>query len=533
MSCKQTATKLSTRDVRLTNVFLLAIRHLLPVVGRTLQLYGSMPLRAYLDHVVVRTPSSYQPRDEVADAVYRYAAPLLGQAAAEKVRSELRDCPVILTANHHGVDFFAQSVQSTLLFGSRSLGGGVAATTVPVLACGSVPLNNVTYPRGALLYRSGAGGSYEFPKRLPILPDRLKRRMVTQVPAFKEAMVQKAHAKIAQMSQDNEITEKTAKSLRRIFASDYRALEVIGHNEYSNQAVILNSRIWRRLFAEASQAPELAYLEMEKVTSNLLAADLRDSCSLAFAMIFDPQLRAHLLQELDGIRGCWNHHELVRRWANRHQKRQHSPAQSCGTFLFWGINEAGHRIALVPAKRDRQPLLCGVDDGGKTWEIALLPQEIIQGLREKRLLPSLFISFLVISLARGTTCVGGYYQADYLPLMQQGTVAVLSEHSGFEQAAQFVAKVPTACYLSGMQAVMCQHEDGGLVPAGPIEIIRSGGLTAVDLQRLLSLTVREAHIASLFETITDVAPEVAELPDWRRILAKESRELLWNKVVVK
>ncbi len=522
------AAPLDSRGGSLAQSLLETVRRRLPVVDQTLRDYGNTPVSEYLRHVVAKPASGYQPRGEVAEAVYCYAAELLDEQVARQVRTDLSDCPAVLTANHHGVDFFAQSLQTTLLFSLRSADGGLSPATVPVLACGNVPLNNITYPRGALVYAGGFDGTGNWPRRLPLFPDRYKRRTVSLVAGFDETMVRRAEGRVAGLHRDGVITGAVAEALRGILMNDYNAPRVLDRETYSEQSVILNGRIWQQLFVDSAPAPQLVYLELERMAGMLLEADLRDQASLAFVTVFDAQLREDLLRELNGVRGCWQRQEFSRVAA-----QTHNTSTTVGTFLFWGIDESGRRVSLLPdGAGDKARLLCGLDDSGQAWQVPLQPQEIIQGLQERRLLPSLFTCYLVIGLARGVILAGGYYQANYLPAMQQGVVAALRRHGALNYVADWIARVPTKSYLSGMQAVMNRTSNGGLIPAGPVEIIADGGLKPEDIERIGSLTVADAHLASLLETVADVAPQACE-PGWRERLAEECGVLLEGKVVVR
>jgi len=147
------------------------------------------------------------------------------------------------------------------------------------------------------------------------------------------------------------------------------------------------------------------------------------------------------------------------------------------------------------------------------------------------MLPSIFSCFLVMALARGMTCVGGYYQADYLPKMQAGVVDALRSVEGYQAIA---LKVGLSCcdrYLSGMQMVM-NEQDKGLIPAGPIEVIAQGGLSDADLDHIESMTLLEGHYGSLVETLPDLIPEVLLDGDWQRNLAMDNYELLSNRALV-
>ena len=168
-----------------------------PVVKRTLDSYGQASLVDYLRQTLTICKNPLQPRNDLLEVVYRYAAPLLGDTVAEQAVQELQTLPAVLTANHHGVDFMAQSVQGSLLFSLREV-GSKPAKTVPVFACGNVALNNPTYPKGLLLYSADRqAAEFKLPMRLPIFLDRDKRKSVSIVDAFDLKMIAKAQQRLA------------------------------------------------------------------------------------------------------------------------------------------------------------------------------------------------------------------------------------------------------------------------------------------------------------------------------------------------
>jgi hypothetical protein len=139
----------------------------------------------------------------------------------------------------------------------------------------------------------------------------------------------------------------------------------------------------------------------------------------------------------------------------------------------------------------------------------------------------------VVSLARSIVCLGGYYQAEYLPRIQQRLVRALEKAGGHDSIIASILEVNTGGYLSGMQTVMTEVKEGHLIPAGPLEIIAGGGLDAGDIEKIGSLTVREAHLASLSETVPDFIPSEITMPEWQRQLAIDCYELLGTKIVLK
>jgi hypothetical protein len=478
---------------------------------------------------------SYQSRDDLLDIVYRYAAPLLGESTALSTVQDLSASPVVLTANHHGVDYFAQSVQGSLIFSLKNRIGSNTASTVPVFSCGAVPLDNLTYPLGALFYHVDPADIDSIPQKLPIFSNKVRRGMVSVTKAFDETMIDRVVKRFQKMVLEKSTPHELAEPFQTIMREDYSAASVMQQSSYSRQSVVLNNRIWRRLFAGDASTAELVYLELEKIVALLLEIDLRDSESLAWLTMFDAHIRESVIAELDGDKTCWDVEKLaIRSQISCREQLKKKALQGSGTFFFWGITEKGRRVPLYLGTDDSNAeLLCGVDDRGKRWSFPFEPDAIIEGLQERTLLPSLFTSFLVISMARGVTCLGGYYQAEYLPAMQRGVVNALNCDGSLTDIAAAVQQVSTFGYLSGMQTVMKRIGNGQLVPAGPVEIISGGGLTDDDIEQIMSMTVRDAHTASLFETIPDIAPWKLDLPDWKGRLASDCGQILEEKVAVK
>lgn len=508
----------------------------LRVVDRAIKEYGDDSIAAYLQHLLTKkTATSYQPRDDLIKAVYRYVAPLLGESIAQRASRDLDISPVVLTANHHGVDYFSHSLQGSLIFSIYAKSGGASTSTVPIFSCGNVPLDNATYPRGLLFYNATHAALGAMPKKLPVFPNRLRRCLVSAAPAFDESMIERAEKRIDKMVSDKEVSSSLAGFMHEILQKDYGAGSVTDLPNYSQQSVVLNNRIWKRFFSNADSTSDMIYLELEKIVSILLESDLSNPQSLGWCLMFDPALREHLLEELDGDRACWRREKLVQRLRiDSLDEIQKKTLDSCGTLFFWGINNAGRRIPLyLETGSSSGDILRGLDDKGKIWEIPYTPASIISALQENRLIPSLFTCYLTISFARGIACAGGYFQAEYLPAMQQGVVTALQKTPGYHDAAHLVAKVPTDSYLSGMLTVMTRIKDGGLIPAGPLEIIAGGRLTGDDFEKMLSISVRNAHLAALFEIVPDAVPREFCQNGWKNRLAADCARLLADKVLVK
>lgn len=289
-----------------------ACRHA-SVIKDTLERYGEEPLSVYLKNLPLSAPTPYQQRDDLVEVVYRYTAPLLGESVARRAAEDLVRMPVALTANHHGVDFFSQSVQGSLLFALLKIQDRTLGTTVPIFSCGNIPLNNLTYPMGMLIYGLNTEQMDDMPQKLPVFPNRLKRSVVSVVKGFDESMLSRARKRALKMGRNGEIKPEIAACVENILLTDFLDPEVIRLPLYAEQAVILNHRLWKRLFAKPDKVPDLVYIDIEKILAKLLEVDLRNPRSLAWSVIFDPELRDHILVELNGHRVCWQRDHLLRK----------------------------------------------------------------------------------------------------------------------------------------------------------------------------------------------------------------------------
>ncbi len=507
----------------------------LPVVERTIRQYGDLTLGAYIDRFShSKHTQTYQSRDDIFKIIEQYCRSFSDDRTAKLVVHDLTANPVVLTANHHGADYFAQSIQGTLIFALNRL-LLPQSPTVPVFAVGNIPLNNLTFPRGMLLYRVNQSQLKKMPLKVPLFPDRLKRIMVSHTPKFDQSMALRLKKRLRQMVIKNQIASDLGNIASAILDNDYCHPDVMSLSDYSQQATVLNNRIWKQLFRNQKPYANLLYLEIDKVIIQLLFDDLTDTQSLIYQVMFEEELCEHTLEALNRVKGCWDNTALNKRIAphflNKNQKYSNHNA---GTVFFWGIDASGRRIPLALTKINASPrVLRGISDDGKDWEIPFTSHSLLEGLKQRKLLPSLFTCFLTTAFARGIVCIGGYHQGEYLPLMKQGLVASLRQ-LGYQDVAHLIEQVPTDNYLSGMIAVMSKTARGdGLTPAGPVEIIAGRGVTRDDIEQMRAMTVREAHLAGLFETVPDTIRASLLEPEWKLKLAQDCYHELINKVVIK
>ena len=461
----------------------------------------------------------------------KYTHETLGSELGEAVSEDLQEMPQVLTANHHGIDTFAQSTQSNLLFSMRKREDGKPAKTVPVLACGSVPLNNLTYPRGLLIYAGSTSTEEGGICKLPLFPDSYKRKLVSVAGPFTTEMLSRSRVRAKKLAEDDNLSRSLGSALNTVL-DDFSSVgqEFSG---YGRQATVLNHRVWQRLFQGQPCYSELVYVELESIVSRLLQKDLFDKSTICHQLMFDPELRRRLIENLDGQRGCWQYETLLRRCSGSSAEEGLDPTDSAqGTMFFWGVDAKGRKIPLCIMEDENGTSvdLSGIDDRGQLWTYPFTAADIAQGLEDGRLLPSIFTSYLLVSIARGISCIGGYYQADYLPIMRNAVIETLRSNSVETVKTLDTGKLRPDLYLSGMQTIGLKS-DNQILPAGPLEIIAGGGLNAEQYEQIGEVTVLQSHIASLYDTIMDVAPRSSDFNRAKREIKKLVHDSIGSEIV--
>lgn len=506
-----------------------------PIVKNTLAEFGSLSIKDYVYHYPFSFEPGFQPMDDFLDVVYQYVSSLHGDHIARETVNDLSMMPVGLTANHHGVDFFAQSVQGSFLFSQILNAKSLKQSTVPVIACANIPLNNLTFPRGMLLYHSTNHDLNRVPQKVPIFPDRMKNVFVSLTGAIDKDQIMRTQKRVNQLVSKNEISSEYGEVIQNILDTEYADTDVQALKTYSDQSVLLNHRIWKRMHEDTENALDLVYMELEALTCKLLEIDLNDTQSLISNLMFTPDIVQKLIQELDNTSACWQGEKLEKRLtedlSDRSVKKQ---SGNCGTHFFWGVDQKKKQIPMFLKNPSvDQLVLEGKDDKGNVYRLDFEPENVINQMKQGHLLPSLFTCYTTLSLARGVICIGGYYQSAYLPAMQKGVVNVLKQNKSTEEAAVLVSRVETGSYLSGMQTIMTQGSGQSLLPSGPLEIIAGGGINRNDLDKINRLTVKETHLASLFETIPDVVPYSARPEKWPKEISSICKILLYDRIAIK
>lgn len=486
-----------------------------PALRACLEEHGGQSLGAFV-RTFAPPPPPWAARacEDLWPVIATHVEALYGAETARIAVAELRADPLVPTSNHFGVDTFADSVHGTLLFGMRPLPHGRPRRTAVILGCSSVSMDNLTYPMGLLLYEPGAGQPSTVPLRLPLYANRYRRWTVGSVPPLTAHMVERASRRLAACEREGRVGAATVQAARGFLRDDLGRAGVLDLPRHGTQAAAINTALWRRLLPAGGTRP--VQLALEAVCAELAAGDVRRPDSLLSLLLFDPGVRSAVLRLLDGQPACWRLDDLDRRLG-----RSAGGQSREGTVFFWGMRADGRRVPLTHRTRGGQPWLEGRDEHGEEMRQPLAPEALAESLGQGRLVPSLLTCFTVLAFARGLTCVGGYYQAGYLPVMRDAVASAVSVVDA--SLAERVSEVPAAVHLAGLQCAALVTRTGASGPAGPLELIAGGGFTPALLERVRDIPVATAQAAALLEVLPHVVARTALPADWRQRAADALR----------
>jgi hypothetical protein len=497
--------------------------------------YGSYNIREFITKFEISKNCSYQESDDLLEIIFDYVKKLLGEETAFETVKTIKDGKMLLTANHHGVDSFAQSVQGSLIFSLICRKKNENNTITPIIACGNISLNNLTYPRGILIYGINKRNFLNIPLKIPILPDRVKTKAVCAVNSIKKDNLKNCKKRIFDLKKESFISKNIYEVLNNVIDEDYSSSFVLQQEKFSDQAVILNYRLWKKILNGNLKNTKIVYLELEEITRRLIAKDLNDPRSLAYITLFDPAVRRKILESLNNKKACWENDILKFKCLRiSNQINETNLTKNGGTHFFWGIDKNMKRLSLILEDDGNHDLLLkSIDDNDNLVSIPFKPEILAEKLLNKEIIPSLFLSYLAISFARGIMCIGGYYQSEYLPVMKEKLMEALNGQKSYKNMNKAIRKIETTNYLSGMQTIMIKNDEDSIFPAGLVELIASGGVNDNDIENILTINIEDAHKASILDTLTDLKIDENIDNNWKEIVSKDNYNQLKEKIIIR
>lgn len=459
---------------------------------------GRLSLKAWARSWKPATSEPLQPGDDLVTLAEAEASRLFSAAAGRALRRELERRFCALTANHLCVDFHPEFFQGDLVF---ALG---CAHAVPVFACGGVPCDNAAFPRGMLLAPRARGTTKPF--HLPLLSNVGRRALVSAREPYDPIQVQTALAALPRAPLSLPERQAAETIIRRVYLS----APVLGQQSFRDQMSVANALLWKELTAPGFRLPPLLSLDMQRLAAELVISDLARPGTLACDLLLEPELTQAVFHALNGSRACWTLGEDPK-----------STGAAKGTFLFWAVDEQKRGVRLTLLAEEHA--LAGTNPAGQPDPAAprfpLKASALTEALRQGRLLPSVYLSFAALGLARGLVCCGGVFQCAYLPRMAEGTATALRWCGDAGRAARIAVSSPLCTGTLPLRArVSPPHGETADCAAGPVELLVSGGITASTWEELAETSFQEAFFRALAYHYEDLVPPDEREDGWMEAL---------------
>lgn len=452
----------------------------------------TLPLKEYVQ-AFRRNDNTLQDGEDVIAAAENETRALYGDAEAKLVRRELENRFAVHTANHQGIDFHYEFFQGDLLF---ALG---CRHAVPLFSCGGVPCDNICFPRGIVLSSKNPDSTKVL--RIPVLSNAERKIFVSVKDAYTKEQLKSCP------EQNPDLSEKEKTLIRSLVQKIYLHPQVLRQTSFSTQMSIANSLTWEKLTPSSFRLPPLINLELLQITKKLMLLDMQNPCSLIYTVLFEPEFTKAIFHALNHQRACWQITDKIEK----------------GTFLFWAVDGQKHSRRLTYNAK-KHSVECPQHP---ELSFALTPETVSRAMQEGTLLPSLYLCFSALTMARGLVCFGGPYQHHYMAAMQNGTQNVL-RLIGENAAADKIRCVSP--FVTGLMPLQMRYPNREKTfYTGIAEILLAGGIDENLWEQLGSADTFKTFCASLPFHYEEVIAPSERLENWQNILYSPSPLVLSEK----
>lgn len=295
-------------------------------------------------------------------------------------------------------------------------------------------MNNNSSPRGPLFHTNTLTE-----QRLPLFSLSHRHHPVYGLPAYTPAQLENTQQLLA----ENERVTATQKNiLAPLLEQIYHTDTVQSLRYYSEQLTHTNYHLWKLL-------PEQSNIDLVTIPQEDIVNALLIQHHLGTNSTIDRLLREQACLEsfelcFDGIDGAFSLHERT------------------GTFLFWAIVD-GERKALWHNDGT-------LETEDRSFALSLTPDTITTALQNKTLMPSMALTYIVISFYYGVTCGGGFLQGSYLSKMKYAYLKLLDAINGPSEERTQVEAIETDYVMADFSFLRLQHHDK-TVPATTLDLL--------------------------------------------------------------
>lgn len=431
----------------------------------------------YLD--VNRGKIVMERQDEFLSVFRDMVARLLPAEVAESAVRQLAKYYFVSTSEHHGPFCSPFLLNSNLLASLHCVDGfdPEILQNVIVLSCSNISLNNFMFPRG-LTFHSFV---HDEPRvhRLSFLPSNAHASSIYNFRPYVPDEMKKVKSVLREKMMSSEIGTKEGNILDVIIDEIYQQPEIFACESFSDQITKTNFQLWKKFFLKTNIVPSnLIYLEQESVVNELLMRHHLKGDTVISHLLFDPVYDPLVARYFDGIIGAFSLQEQY------------------GTYLFWGM-QSGKNSRVQLWKRGNALVS---NDG--TFFLELTPQSVGSALRERRIVPSLLMVFIVLNLYYGLKCLGAFNQVNYLTFMKNAYIKMMADRGNY-RSIEVCARAQTKEIIGDLAIAFMACPKGNLLQAMGLDLILYGGAemwpsiidaaNQITLREALSITMPENY----------------------------------------
>ena len=389
-----------------------------PVLSEILDKFGTLSLydyeKAKTNHV---SPAPQEKLREFIEIMQEETSRLLGPIVGKSVARQLKTNHSMSTTQHFGPlshgNILNPTLQSALPYFGES---DSHFENVITLACAGVSFDNDSFPRGHI-FHSSTNQKIERQK-FAFFGRSVDSRPVIFHPAYTKEAIESAKKGIYTLYNERVIQKQDGQYLTQEINEIYGTENVLSQKNYVDQISITNYHLWKKIFEDVRHAPNLIFLSQETLVLKLLQKFHINQKTFIHRLIFDKSYLSLVNKHFDGIQGAF------------------SQKNKSGTFLFWALPK-GSKYRVQLWYKDGK---LTTEDG--TYSLPLTPSAIGKAISENELIPSMVITFSLLSFYYGLSLNGGHSQHTYLTQMKSAFQNLARDAKEME-IAQKAESVPT------------------------------------------------------------------------------------------
>jgi hypothetical protein len=392
-----------------------------------------------------RNPVIRTRKGELIEVVENHVKKRLGSKIAESVGKQLKGNDSVSTTQHSaplGDYVLNYTIQNALPYFNTDHPN---LQNVIILACGMVSFNNSSTPRGLIVHGTKESKPISF--TLPLFGRADDAKPVIFNPAYTHTSVDEILKELQKLQGENTLTKEQAGNIRRVLEEIFTSPHVLSAQSFTDQLTISNYYIFKKLFSKYDKkVPNLIYLAQEEIVLELLVANHLSQDTAINKILFDGRMHELLEKYFEGVSGGF------------------SKGERKGTFLFWANpKNSKYRLQLW---REEKSLVS--EDG--SYRLEMSPEALKQAIARQEIVPSVMLTFMVLSFYYGLILTGGFRQTYDLQVLLEKYREMLTEY-GDQESIQATEGLITSNLVLPSSILYQKYPSGEFVPASSLDIL--------------------------------------------------------------